>query len=235
MQRGKRYQEALKLIDRTTSYSPEEAVALVKKVANSKFDETVEVAVELGIDPKKSDQSVRATAILPAGTGKPVKVLVFAKGDKEAEAKEAGADYVGAEDLAKQIQEGWTDFDVAIATPDMMGLVGKLGKILRSKMPNPKTGTVTMDIARAVREAKGGKIEIRPDKQAVVHVPIGKASFKEEDLLSNFYAFLDALVKAKPAASKGQYIKGIAMSSTMSPGLKIDHQKAIANLTRKAS
>lgn len=235
MQRGKRYQEALKLIDRTVSYSPEEAVALVKKVANSKFDETVEVAVELGIDPKKSDQSVRATAILPAGTGKPVKVLVFAKGDKEAEAKEAGADYVGAEDLAKQIQEGWTDFDVAIATPDMMGVVGKLGKILRSKMPNPKTGTVTMDIARAVREAKGGKIEIRPDKQAVVHVPIGKASFKEEDLLSNFYAFLDALVKAKPSASKGQYIKGIAMSSTMSPGLKIDHQKAIANLTRKAS
>ncbi|MCR4428997.1 MAG: 50S ribosomal protein L1 [Caldiserica bacterium] len=234
MQRGKRYQEALKLIDRGVSYSPEEAVALVKKVANSKFDETIEVAVELGIDPKKSDQSVRATAILPAGTGKPVKVLVFAKGDKETEAKEAGADYVGAEELAKKIQEGWTDFDVAIATPDLMGVVGKLGKILRSKMPNPKTGTVTMDIARAVKEAKGGKIEIRPDKQAVVHVPIGKASFKEEDLLTNFYAFLDALVKARPAASKGQFIKGIAMSSTMSPGLKIDHQKAVANLTRKA-
>jgi large subunit ribosomal protein L1 len=234
MQRGKRYLEAVKLVERGTSYSPEEAIALVKKMATCKFDETVEVAVELGIDPKKSDQTVRATCVLPAGTGKPVKVLVFAKGDKEVEAKEAGADYVGGEDLAKKVQEGWSDFDIVVATPDMMGVVGKLGKILRSKMPNPKTGTVTMDIARAVKEAKGGKIEIRPDKTAVVHVPIGKASFSEQDLISNFYAFLDALVKARPAAAKGQYIKGIAISSTMSPGVKVDHQKAVANLTKKA-
>jgi len=235
MQKGKRYLEAAKLLGPEASHTPEEAVSLLKKMAPAKFDETVEVAVELGIDPKKSDQSVRATCVLPAGAGKPVKVLVFAKGDKEEEARAAGADFVGGEELAKQIQEGWTDFDVAIATPDMMGVVGKLGKILRSKMPNPKAGTVTMDISRAVKEAKGGKIEIRPDKQAIVHVPIGKASFSEQDLLSNFYAFLDALIKVRPAAAKGQYVKGIALSSTMSPGIKVDYQKALANLTKKAA
>jgi len=234
MRRSKLYLEAIKIKEDGSIYTPEEGIQLLKKMATAKFPETVEVSVQLGIDPKKSDQSIRATCLLPAGVGKPVKVLVFAKGEKAEEAKQAGADYVGDEDLIKRIQEGWTDFDVAIATPDMMGAVGKLGKILRSKMPNPKTGTVTMDIARAVREAKAGKIEIKPDKQGVVHVPIGKASFPEGDLLNNFYAFLDTLVKAKPAQAKGQYIKGLYLSSTMSPSVKIDHQKAVLSLSKKS-
>lgn len=233
MEHGKRYLEAAKLIEAGKEYPPEEAVAILKKTASAKFDETVEIAVQLGIDAKKSDQSVRSVCVLPAGTGKPVKVLVFAKGDKAEEATRAGADYVGGEDYAKQIQEGWMDFDVAIATPDMMGVVGKLGKILRGKMPNPKAGTVTMDIERAVKEVKAGKIEFRADKQGVVHSPIGKARFGEDDLLANFYSFLDTLVRAKPAAAKGQYIRKISLATTMGPGVKIDAQRALANLTKK--
>jgi large subunit ribosomal protein L1 len=183
----------------------------------------------LGIDPKKSDQSVRSICVLPEGTGKTVKVLVFAKGPKEEEARQAGADYVGGEDYAKQIQEGWMDFDVAIATPDMMSVVGKLGKILRGKMPNPKAGTVTTDLEKAIREVKAGKIEFRADKQGVVHVPLGKMDFSESRILTNFYAFLDALIKVKPSTAKGQYIKGITLSSSMSPGVDIDHTKAISS------
>ncbi len=234
MGHGKRYLEAAKLIEAGKEYSPEEALPLLKKTANAKFDETVEIAVQLGIDPKKSDQSVRSVCVLPAGTGKPVKVLVFTKGDKAEEANRAGADYVGGDDYAKRIQEGWMDFDVAIATPDMMGLVGKLGKILRGKMPNPKAGTITMDVERAVREVKAGKIEFRADKQGVVHSPIGKVRFTGDDLLRNFYSFLDTLLRAKPAAAKGQYIRKISLSTTMGPGMKIDAQKALSNLTKKA-
>lgn len=221
---GKRYQEALKTIDRTKLYDPEEAIGLVKKAAPAKFDETVEVAVRLGVDPKHADQQVRGAVVLPFGTGKSKRVLVFAKGEKAREAEQAGADFVGAEDMVEKIQGGWLDFDVAVATPDMMGIVGRLGKILgpRGLMPNPKVGTVTMDIARAISEIKAGKIEYRTDKAGNIHAPIGKVSFDEEKLLRNFYTLIETLIKVKPAAAKGQYMRAITLSTTMGPGVRVN-------------
>lgn len=228
--RGKRYLEALKHVDRNALLDPAEAIAAVKKAAPARFDETVEVAVRLGVDPRHADQQVRGAVVLPAGTGKTRRVLVFARGDKAKEAEAAGADYVGAEDLVARIQDGWMDFDVAVATPDMMGVVGRLGKILgpRGLMPNPKTGTVTMDVANAVREIKAGKIEYRTDKAGIVHAPIGKVSFDEARLLENFRTLMDALIRARPAAAKGQYLRSITISSTMGPGIKINPARAMA-------
>lgn len=229
-QRGKRYLEAAKKVDRLNLYEPKEALNLVKEMANAKFDESVEVAIKLGVDPKHADQQVRGAVILPRGTGKDVRVAVFAAGDKAREAEAAGADYIGAEDLADKIEkEGWMDFDVAIATPDMMRVVGKLGRILgpRGLMPNPKVGTVTMDVAQAVKDAKAGKVEYRVDKTSIVHVPLGKASFPIEHLMENFKAVMEALIKAKPAAAKGRYLKSIAVSSTMSPAVKIDSNSVV--------
>ncbi len=225
---GKKFQDAVKQIDRNTLYEPLEAFELVKKVAPAKFDETVEVAVRLGVDPRHADQQVRGAVVLPHGTGKTRTVLVFAKGDKAKEAEQAGADFVGAEDMVAKIQqEGWLGFDVAIATPDMMGNVGKLGRILgpRGLMPNPKTGTVTFDITRAVQEVKAGKIEYRVDKAGNIHAPIGKVSFAPEKLVENLRTLIDALVRARPAAAKGQYLKAISVSSTMGPGVRINTQK----------
>ncbi len=224
---GKKLQAVLEKLDLQQEYTLEEAVDILKSNSFVKFDETVELSINLGIDPRKSDQVVRNTVVLPHGTGKEVKVLVFAKGEKEKEAKEAGADYVGAEDLIEKIQQGWLEFDRAIATPDMMGQVGKLGKILgpRGLMPNPKLGTVTFDVGKAVKEAKAGKIEYRNDKGGVVHVPIGKLSFDKEKLVENAIAVLKSVVRAKPPTSKGKYIKKVVMSSTMGPGLKIDISK----------
>ncbi len=236
--RGKRYEDAAKLVDRTRLYDPEEAVRLVKAVARAKFDETVEAALRLAVDPKHADQVVRGTVVLPHGTGRAVRVLVFAKGDKAKEAEAAGADYVGAEDLIQRIQqEGWTDFDVAVATPDLMGQVGRLGRILgpRGLMPNPKAGTVTFDVGRAVREIKAGKIEFRVDKAGVVHAPIGKASFSDQALLENFAALLDAVVRARPAAVKGQYIRTIALSPTMGPSVRVDPARAVALAAGRAA
>lgn len=226
---GKKYMEAIKLIDRQRMYEPAEAVDLVKKTATARFDETVEASVRLGVDPRHADQQVRGTVVLPHGTGKTRRVLVFAKGEKAKEAEEAGADFVGSEDLVEKIQGGWLDFDVAIATPDMMGIVGKLGRLLgpRGLMPNPKAGTVTMDIARAVKEVKAGKIEFRVDKTAIVHVPLGKVSFPQEKLLENFQAFIEALVKARPAAAKGQYMRSISLATTMGPGIKVNPLRAL--------
>lgn len=211
-------------IDLDKDYSIEEAIAHVKENAFAKFDETVDISVNLGVDPKKSDQMVRGTVVLPYGTGKSVRVLVFAKGEKEKEAKDAGADYVGAEDLVEKIQQGWIEFDKAVATPDLMGLVGKLGKILgpRGLMPNPKLGTVTFDIAKAVKEIKAGKVEYKVEKAGIVHIPVGKVSFDQEKLLENTKAILHSVIKAKPATSKGKYIKKITISSTMGPGIKVD-------------
>ncbi len=229
--RGKKIREAYKQVDRTVLYEPHAAFELLKKVAPAKFDETVEVAVRLGVDPRHADQQVRGAVVLPFGTGKTRRVLVFAKGDKAKEAAEAGADFVGAEDLVAKIQgEGWLDFDVAIATPDMMGTVGKLGRILgpRGLMPNPKTGTVTFDVERAVKEVKAGKIEYRVDKAGIIHAPIGRVSFDAEKLAENLRTLVDALVRARPAAAKGQYLKSIAVSSTMGPGIKINPQKVLA-------
>ncbi len=227
--RGKRYQEGAKLVDSQKFYSPTEAIALVKKCATAKFDETVEVAFKLGVDPRHADQQVRGTVVLPHGTGRDVRVLVFAKADKAEEARQAGADYVGAEDLAEKIQGGWTDFDVAIATPDMMGVVGKLGRILgpRGLMPNPRTGTVTFEVAKAVQESKAGKVEFRVNKEAGMHVPIGKASFSEEKLYENFVALMDAVVKSRPAAAKGTFIRKVHLSSTMGPGVRVNPQEAV--------
>lgn len=224
---GKKYQDALKTINRDTFYEANEAIALVKKTATAKFDETIELAVKLNLDPRHADQQIRGAVVLPHGTGKSQSVLVFAKGDKIKEAEEAGADFVGGDDLVAKIQAGWFDFDVAVATPDMMGTVGKLGRLLGPKglMPNPKTGTVTMDVARAVNEIKAGKIEYRLDKAAIIHAPIGKASFEEEKLFENYYTLVDTLVKAKPAAAKGQYIKSITVAATMGPGVKINTSK----------
>lgn len=221
---GKKYLEALKKFDRTQLYDPAQAVDLVKETAPARFDETVDVAVRLGVDPKHADQMVRGAVVLPHGIGKTVRVLVFAKGDKAKEAAEAGADLVGAEDLVEKIQGGFLDFDVAIATPDMMGMVGKLGRILgpRGLMPNPKTGTVTFDVRSAVRDSKAGKIEYRTEKTGIVHAPIGKVSFDREKLLDNFYTLIEALIRAKPAAAKGQYIKSVTLSSTMGPGIKVN-------------
>lgn len=225
---GKKYVEAAKLIDRDKLYDPEEAVELVKKTATAKFDQTVEVAVKLGVDPKHADQQVRGAVVLPFGTGKTKRVLVFAKGEKAKEAEVAGADFVGAEDMVEKIQGGWTDFDVAVATPDMMGLVGRLGKILGPKglMPNPKVGTVTLDVTRAINEIKAGKIEYRTDKAGNIHAPIGKVSFDNEKLLANFRTLIDTLIKVKPAAAKGQYMRNISLSTTMGPGVKVNPLKA---------
>ena len=225
---GKKYTDALKLIEADKFYSPKEAVELVKKTATTKFDSTVEIAFRLGVNPKYPDQQVRGALVLPNGTGKSKTVMVFAKGSKIAEAEAAGADFVGGEEYVDKIKNGWMDFDVCIATPDMMGLVGRLGKILgpRGLMPNPKVGTVTMDVTRAVKESKAGKIEYRTDKAGNVQAPIGKASFTEEALLQNYITLADTLVKVKPSGAKGQYIKSVTMSTTMGPGIKIDVLKA---------
>lgn len=235
--RGKRYEDAAKLVERRRLYEPEEAIRLVKATARAKFDETVEAALRLSVDPKHADQVVRGTVVLPHGTGRPVRVLVFAKGDKAKEAEAAGADYVGAEDLIQKIQGGWTEFDVAVATPDLMGQVGRLGRILgpRGLMPNPKAGTVTFDVGRAVREIKAGKIEFRVDKGGIVHAPIGKASFSEQALLENFAALVDAVVRARPPAAKGQYIRTIALSCTMGPAVRVDPARAVAVAAGRAA
>ena len=227
MKHGKKYVDAAKLVDRTKLYDTNEALDTVIKTAVAKFDETVELHVKLGVDSRHADQQVRGAVVLPNGTGKDVKVAVFAKGDLAKAATEAGADVVGDADLVQKIQGGWMDFDVAIASPDMMGFVGRLGKVLgpRGLMPSPKAGTVTMDVAKAVQEAKAGKIEYRLDKTNIIHCPIGKASFGTDKLLENFNALLDAIIKAKPASSKGQYIKSVAVASTMGPGVKINPNK----------
>ncbi|HEY3367408.1 MAG TPA: 50S ribosomal protein L1 [Symbiobacteriaceae bacterium] len=227
---GKKYSEAEKQFDRSKLYDPAEALELVKKTATAKFDETVEVSIRLGVDPRHADQQVRGAVVLPAGLGKAVRVLVFAKGDKAKEAEVAGADFVGAEDMVTKIQEGWLDFDVAIATPDMMGVVGKLGRVLgpRGLMPNPKTGTVTFELTRTIGETKAGKAEYRTDKAGIIAAPIGKASFDPEKLGVNFKAFMDAIVRAKPAAAKGVYLKTITISSTMGPGIKVNPNKLTA-------
>ena len=230
MNRGKNYKESAKLIDRTKAYEPDEALALVCKTASAKFDETVEMHMRLGVDSRHADQQVRGAVVLPNGTGKTVRTLVFAKGDHAKAAEAAGADYVGAEDFVQKIQqENWFEFDVVIATPDMMGVIGRLGKVLGPKglMPNPKAGTVTMDVAKAVNDAKAGKIEYRLDKQNIIHCPIGKASFGPEKLNENFSALVDAIVKAKPAAAKGQYIKSCSVASTMGPGVKVSSAKML--------
>ncbi|MBR4733450.1 MAG: 50S ribosomal protein L1 [Lachnospiraceae bacterium] len=228
MKHGKKYAEAAKLVDRATLYEPNEAIALVKKTAVAKFDETIEVHIRTGCDGRHAEQQIRGAVVLPNGTGKTVKVLVFAKGDKVNEAEAAGADYVGGDELIPKIQnDGWLDFDVVVATPDMMGVVGRLGKVLGPKglMPNPKAGTVTMDVAKAIADIKAGKIEYRLDKTNIVHVPVGKASFTEEALQENFNALMDAIVKAKPSALKGQYLRSITLTSTMGPGVKVSVAK----------
>lgn len=225
---GKNYQDAVKAFDRNALHEPAEAVAIVKKVAKAKFDETVEVAFKLGIDTRHADQQIRGALVLPNGTGKTRSVLVFAKGDKAKEAEAIGADFVGAEDMIAKIEQGWFGFDVVVATPDMMGMVGKLGRVLGPKglMPNPKTGTVTFDVARAVKEIKAGKIEYRADKAGTIHAPIGKVSFSEEQLFENYRVLSETLLKAKPAAAKGQYIRSVTVSSTMGPGVRINPAKA---------
>ena len=223
-QHGKRYRQALAPIDRENAYAPVEAVKLLKDAPDAKFDETVEVHFHLGLNVRHADEQLRGTLMLPHGTGKEARVAVFAEGEKAKEAQEAGADIIGSADLAKRVEEGFTDFDVAVATPDQMGNVGKLGRILgpRGLMPNPKTGTVTMDVGKAVREAKAGKLEYRTDRGANVHVSIGKKSFGERQLVENYAALVDEIVRAKPAASKGRYIRGITIASTMGPGIKVD-------------
>ena len=228
MKRGKKYIEAAKLIERGNLYDKEEAVALVKKSAVAKFDETIEAHIRTGCDGRHADQQIRGAVVLPHGTGKTVRILVFAKDAKAEEAKAAGADYVGAEDLIPRIQnEGWFDFDVVVATPDMMGVVGRLGRVLGPKglMPNPKAGTVTMDVTKAIADIKAGKIEYRLDKTNIIHVPLGKASFTEEQLADNFQTLIDAINKAKPAAVKGQYLKSVTLTSTMGPGVKVNPAK----------
>lgn len=224
MPQGKKYKAAIALYDRDEQFTPAEAVAIVKKTANAKFDETVDVAVRLGVDPRKADQTVRGTVALPSGTGKTMRIAVFATGEAANEARAAGAELVGADDLAAEIEKGNMDFDLAIATPDMMPLVGRLGRVLgpRGLMPNPKTGTVTQDVARAVDEFKGGKVEYRTDRYGNVHVRIGKASFSAADLEANLRAVLDELQRAKPASSKGKYMRKISISTTMGPGVKVD-------------
>jgi large subunit ribosomal protein L1 len=227
---SKRRAEVEKLVDKNKVYDPAEAMALVKQTASAKFDETVEVAVRLGVDPKKQDQQIRGAVVLPNGTGKTARVLVFAKGEKAKEAEAAGADYVGDDDYIQKISQGWFDFDVVVATPDMMGSVGRLGRVLGPKglMPNPKTGTVTFDVARAVSEIKAGKIEYRVDRQGNVHAPIGKASFDADKLLENFRTLMDALLKARPAAAKGTFIRNVSVSTTMGPGIKVNPQRLTA-------
>ena len=228
MKHGKKYGEAAKLVDRATQYDPAEAIGLVKKTATAKFDETVEVHIRTGCDGRHAEQQIRGAVVLPNGTGKTVKVLVFAKGAKLDEAQAAGADFVGGDELIPKIQnEGWLDFDVVVATPDMMGVVGRLGKVLGPKglMPNPKAGTVTMDVTKAINDIKAGKIEYRLDKSNIIHVPVGKASFSEEALAENYKALMDAIMKAKPSALKGQYLKSITITPTMGPGVKLSTAK----------
>jgi len=222
--RGKRYIEAKEKIDRTRKYELEEAIRLVTEASHARFDETIDIAIRLAVNPKKADQMVRGSVVLPHGTGKTSRILVFAKGEKAKEAEEAGSDYVGAEDLIEKIQGGWLDFDKTVATPDLMGQVGRLGKILgpRGLMPNPKVGTVTFDVARAVNEIKGGKVEFRVEKAGIVHAPLGKVSFGVEKLAENARSLLDVIMRAKPSTSKGVYLRGIALSTTMGPGVKVD-------------
>ena len=229
---AKKHKTALAAVDRSKSYLLKEGVELIKTTAYAKFDETVDLAVRLGVDPRHADQMVRGAVVLPNGLGKNVRVLVFAKGEKEKEARDAGADYVGAEDLVAKIQEGWFDFDTAIATPDMMGVVGKIGKLLgpRGLMPNPKVGTVTFDVGRAVSESKSGKVEFRVEKAGIIHAPVGKVSFDGTKLQENILALVDALMKAKPSAAKGTYVKKISLSTTMGPGLRIDTADVAAQL-----
>ena len=230
MKHGKKYVEAAKLVDRATFYESDEAVSVVKKTATAKFDETVEVHIRTGCDGRHAEQQIRGAVVLPHGTGKTVKVLVFAKGDKVNEAEAAGADYVGGDELIPKIQnEGWLDFDVVVATPDMMGVVGRLGKVLGPKglMPNPKAGTVTMDVTKAINDIKAGKIEYRLDKSNIIHCPIGKASFSEEQLKDNYNALIEAILKAKPSALKGQYLKSVTLTSTMGPGVKLNTAKFV--------
>ena len=226
--RGKNYQESMKLVDRLNAYDPEEAIELVQKTAKAKFDETIELSIRLGVDPRHADQQVRGAVVLPHGTGKTKKVLVFAKGDKVKEAEEAGADFVGGDELVTKIQnENWFDYDVVVATPDMMGVVGRLGRILGPKglMPNPKSGTVSFEVAKAINDIKAGKVEYRVDKSSIIHVPIGKASFGSQKLQENFDTLMEAVIKAKPAAAKGKYLKSVVLSSTMGPGIKINSSK----------
>jgi len=230
MKRGKKYLESLKIVDRTVLYGPTEAMELVQKAARAKFDETVEAHIKLGVDSRHADQQVRGAVVLPHGTGKIVRVLVFAKGEKATEAEQAGADYVGADDLVQKIQkENWFEFDVVVATPDMMGVVGRLGRILGPKglMPNPKAGTVTMDVTKAIAEIKAGKIEYRLDKTNIIHCPIGKVSFGTEKLRDNFHTLLDAISKAKPSAAKGVYLRSVTVASTMGPGVKMNQSKVL--------
>ncbi|WZL77433.1 50S ribosomal protein L1 [Eubacteriales bacterium mix99] len=228
MKHGKKYQESMKLVDRSRLYDPEEALELVQQTSRANFDETVEISIKLGVDPKHADQQVRGAVVLPHGTGKVVKVLVFAKGEKAREAEEAGADFVGAEDMTAKIQnENWFGFDVCVATPDMMSKVGRLGRILGPKglMPNPKSGTVTTDVAKAIHDIKAGKVEYRLDKAAIIHVPIGKKSFGTQKLSENLQTLMDAIIKAKPAASKGTYLRSAVLSSTMGPGIRLNAAK----------
>ena len=230
MKHGKKYLEAAKAVDRTTLYDPADAISTVKKLATAKFDETIEVHIKTGCDGRHADQQIRGAVVLPHGTGKQVRVLVFAKGAKADEAQAAGAEFVGAEELIPKIQnEGWLDFDVVVATPDMMGVVGRLGRVLGPKglMPNPKAGTVTMDVTKAVQEIKAGKIEYRLDKTNIIHVPIGKASFTEEQLTDNFQTLMEAIIKAKPAALKGQYLRSVTIAPTMGPGVKLNPVKLV--------
>lgn len=225
--RGKKYLEAIKDYQKDKFYEPEEAIDLVKKLRWTNFEESIDIAIKLGIDTRRSEEQVRGAVDLPHGTGKKVKIVVFAEGEKAKEAEEAGADFVGAEDLAEKIQKGWTDFDATIATPDMMKIVGKLGKVLgpRGLMPNPKVGTVTFDVKNTVKAVKAGKVEYRADKFGIIHAPLGKTNFDKEKLLENFFTFVDAIIKAKPSAAKGRYMHSITISSTMGPGVHLDHQK----------
>ena len=228
MKRGKKYNEAVKLFDKSAQYEASEAISLVKKSAVAKFDETIEAHIRLGVDGRHADQQVRGAVVLPHGTGKEVRVLVFAKGDKVAEAEAAGADFVGGDELIPRIQnDGWFEFDVVVATPDMMGVVGRLGRVLGPKglMPNPKAGTVTMDVTKAVKDIKAGKIEYRLDKTNIIHCPVGKASFTEEQLADNFQTLMGAIIKAKPASAKGTYLKSVTLASTMGPGVKVNAAK----------
>ena len=227
MKRGKKYIESAKLVDRSVQYDANDAISLVKKAAVAKFDETIEAHIRLGVDGRHADQQVRGAVVLPHGTGKTVKVLVFAKGDKVAEAEAAGADFVGGDELIPRIQGGWFDFDVVVAPPDLMGVVGRLGRVLGPKglMPNPKAGTVTMDVTKAVNDIKAGKIEYRLDKTNIIHCPLGKASFTEEQLADNFQTLMGAIIKAKPASAKGTYLKSVTLASTMGPGVKVNAAK----------
>jgi large subunit ribosomal protein L1 len=223
-ERGKKYQDAIKLVDRTQVYQPDEAVDLVKQTSTVTFDPSIEAHLRLGVDPRHADQMVRGTVVLPHGTGKVVRVAVFAQGDKAQEALRAGADEVGGEDLVKRIEAGWLEFDVALATPDMMGQVGRLGRILgrRGLMPNPKAGTITFDLERAIREVKGGRVEFKVDKGAIIHVPVGKASFEPQQLVENLASLVDAVNRAKPSGAKGQYLRTLTIASTMGPGIRVD-------------